>query len=93
MITKEEIEKKFGDALVSCYENIYDILFTLNLKKLGHFSSKYLDESIFTLENSGLLTLTNLKKGGVMECHIKIKNINDLDYAITHLDEWEDDWN
>jgi len=34
-----------------------------------------------------------LSGGCVLEYDKKIKNLEDLKYAITHLDEWQDDWN
>lgn len=93
MFKKEELEKLFNYAVSQYFTYIEGISFTLNLEMLGLDDEKYWKHSTFELGNNGLLELSILYDGGVLEYDKKIKNLDDLKYAIEHLDEWEDDWN
>jgi len=94
MFTKEELEQTFNQTINSYSNNIEEIVFDVNLGKLGEFdSSKYAKFSTFVLEITGLLTLLITMNGSMLEYHKKVQTLTELKYAITHLDKWEDDWN
>lgn len=94
MFKKELLEEAFNQKITVYEDNIHDIQFDLDLSKFSNFDkTKFAQYSTFVLEESGLLTLLITLPGGIMEYHKKIKNVNDLKYAISNLDEWEDDWN
>lgn len=94
MFTKEELEKTFNQQINTYSNNIEDIVFDLDLEKLGVFNStKFSRFSTFVLGITGLLTLLITADGGLLEYHMKVHTLSELERAITHLDEWEDDWN
>jgi len=93
MFKKEELEKLFNNAVSQYSVYIEGIIFTLNMEMLGIEDEKYWKHSRFELGHNGLLELSILADGGILEYDKKIKNLDDLKYAIDHLDEWEDDWN
>ena len=93
MFTLEEINTTFPNAVWSFGADTDDIRFVLDLVKLEIVSNQFLNLSLFCLESTGLLTLVVKKDGRPLEYHMKVKTLKDLHYAITHLDEWDDDWN
>jgi len=94
MFTKEEIEQKLRQLISAYSNNIEDIQFDVDLKLLGEFDeSTFARYSTFILEITGLLTLLITVNGGLIEYHKKVQTLDELKYAITHLSEWEDDWN
>ena len=92
MFKREELENTF-EGILQYSRNIEGISFVVNLEMLNIHNDRYLKHSTFELGNNGLLELILLSDGGILEYDRKIKNLNDLKYAITHLDEWVDDWN
>ena len=93
MYKEEELNELFNQEVCSYVEETNYIEFTLDLILLGIDSIKYFQHSRFQLADTGLLELILLPNGGVMEYHMKVKDLEGLKKAIINLDEWEDDWN
>lgn len=95
MFKKEELESIFNQDINNYTDRAIEdaIIFIIDLEVLGIEDDKYLKDSTFQLGETGLLELVILANGGIMEYHKKVSTLDDLKYAVEHLDEWEDDWN
>lgn len=93
MYKEEELNEIFNRAVVDYRKESNYIEFILDLKQLGIENNKYFNHTSFQLVDTGLLEILLTANSGIIEYQKKIKNLEDLKYAVLHLEEWEDDWN
>lgn len=93
MFKEEELNKLFNQEVINYFETSNYIEFTIDLKLLGVKNNKFLQRSRFQLGDNGLLEVILTVNGGIFEYNKKVNILDDLKYAVLHLEEWEDDWN